>query len=785
MADAAAPAAGSDGPGRDDGTAGLQLAQAASGAFGDPIGAIRDVAGQVLVVHPDGTSEPAAVGLPVFANDIVATGPEAAVRIVFLDGTTFSLGANGQIRLDRLIFDPDGSNNGLDATVVKGSFVFITGQIEKTEGEGITINTPAGSIGIRGTSGAGTEDPRTGNWIFTLFRDPDGTLSRFTVFNPAGTRVLDQEFETTEVAGRQLAPSETFILSPAQAGALFNDALRVLQQEFPDLQSPEQRGELENIIPAAGEEDAPVEQAEALPIPQALIDMYGLELALTLADLLEKLGLEATDLVFIELEGSLVPIFLPEAPRSPLIDVDRAPNQIASNAEAGDYVGLTVQPNIPILSGPVVFSLVNDAGGLFAIDPVTGQVTVTGDLPPGSYFIVARATTAAGVSADTAFQITIVPDAVPLPANDILNIADRVGLTVNLAIALDISGSMGANPGVAGFASRLDLARAAIAQLFAAHGATAQLNIQIIAFAGVAAASGWLNSIDEANAFLAGLAPGGATNYAVGINATMAAFADAPPADKAEIYFLSDGAPTAGTGLAAAGLLDEWEDFLSDPANGIAHAYAVGVGTGVQANDPDHVQVAFPNDDLSTLLVVTDPGQLVGTLESTAPNPVSGNVLANDDFGGDGPAAERITQLEHGGDIFTRDSAVDGDVVRSNDGQVIVISTELGTLQFNFDTGDFTYTPSIDVTIPQVDLFLYTIADSDGSTAEARLEITITDAAARVLLAADLLRADDLIDDGADDILAEGAPNLAPAAALALPFFDAPPADPQPVIPVD
>ncbi|MGH6927595.1 MAG: FecR family protein, partial [Dongiaceae bacterium] len=120
----------------DEGPAGTQLAQAGAAAFGDPIGAVRDVTGQVLIVHKDGTSEPAATGLPVFANDIVATGPEGAVEVLFLDGTTFSLGENGQMRLDSLIFDPAGSNNGLDATVVKGSFVFITGQVGSAEGEG-------------------------------------------------------------------------------------------------------------------------------------------------------------------------------------------------------------------------------------------------------------------------------------------------------------------------------------------------------------------------------------------------------------------------------------------------------------------------------------------------------------------------------------------------------------------------------------------------------------------------------------------------------------------------
>ena len=193
----AAPSVGASGHSSPPaGPSGPQFAQAAEvGALGEPIGLVLEVTGEVLLVHADGTSEVASANMPVFVDDLVTTGPGGAVEIVFVDGTTFSLGANGQMRLDNLVFDPAGNNNGLDATVVKGSFVFITGQIGKEEGEGVQIDTPAGTIGIRGTSGAGAQDPVTGAWIFTLFRDPDGTLSRFTIANPAGAQLLDQERE--------------------------------------------------------------------------------------------------------------------------------------------------------------------------------------------------------------------------------------------------------------------------------------------------------------------------------------------------------------------------------------------------------------------------------------------------------------------------------------------------------------------------------------------------------------------------------------------------------------
>ena len=46
--------------------------------------------------------------------------------------------------------------------------------------------------------------------------------------------------------------------------------------------------------------------------------------------------------------------------------------------------------------------------------------------------------------------------------------------------------------------------------------------------------------------------------------------------------------------------------------------------------------VAYPNGDAQNPLVVTQPGELIDTLVGTVVNPVSGNVLTNDDFGADG-----------------------------------------------------------------------------------------------------------------------------------------------------
>src|SRR5262245_10188561 len=137
MVDAGSPAEGQGGVSSEQEPGDLQLEQSTTaGSHGDAIGTVNEATGDVFIVHKDGTSDQASAGTPVYADDIVATGTDGAVEVVFNDGTTFSLGNNGQMRLDSLIYDPAGTNNGLDATIVKGSFVFITGNVGSAQGEG-------------------------------------------------------------------------------------------------------------------------------------------------------------------------------------------------------------------------------------------------------------------------------------------------------------------------------------------------------------------------------------------------------------------------------------------------------------------------------------------------------------------------------------------------------------------------------------------------------------------------------------------------------------------------
>jgi len=142
-----------------DGQAGaVQLAQAAGGTAGELIGAITEVVGAASVIRAGAAPQPLALGDSVFQDDVLITQPGASVTVTFIDGTLFSLAGDGRLVLDRMIYDPAGSDNELLVSLLKGSFSFITGEVNKTGGPGMQLETPVGTIGVRGTAVVGDYD---------------------------------------------------------------------------------------------------------------------------------------------------------------------------------------------------------------------------------------------------------------------------------------------------------------------------------------------------------------------------------------------------------------------------------------------------------------------------------------------------------------------------------------------------------------------------------------------------------------------------------------------------
>ncbi len=126
-------------------------------------------AGSAKGVKPDASADRAGavqtlvVGSDVFIGDLVKTGPKGQVQILFADNTKLVVGPKSSLKIEDYLIRNDGSAGKLAVDMLGGAFRFSTGDAAKTR---YRIDTPTGTIGVRGTQFDVFVEPVTGiTWI--------------------------------------------------------------------------------------------------------------------------------------------------------------------------------------------------------------------------------------------------------------------------------------------------------------------------------------------------------------------------------------------------------------------------------------------------------------------------------------------------------------------------------------------------------------------------------------------------------------------------------------------
>ena len=121
------------------------FAQTAPTAIGVASSVVKDVKlSNARVPQP----RPVVVRQQVALADLIQTGKGSQLQLLLLDRSTFSIGANASLRIDRFVYDP-ARGRSVGASVAKGAFRFMSGRPNRATGS--TITTPVATIGIRGT----------------------------------------------------------------------------------------------------------------------------------------------------------------------------------------------------------------------------------------------------------------------------------------------------------------------------------------------------------------------------------------------------------------------------------------------------------------------------------------------------------------------------------------------------------------------------------------------------------------------------------------------------------
>lgn len=169
------------------------------------------------------------IGIDVQANERITTTANDRAHVVFLDGTSLTIGPNSLLVIDKYVYDPDRKAGDIALNVTRGTFRFVGGAISKKNE--VTITTPSGTIGIRGgivtfsvsDSGALTANFLYGDSMRVTSQGSTQTATRsgseITVpvgapptppsLVPFGRMIGERPFEQNKVGPTQAAPPTT------------------------------------------------------------------------------------------------------------------------------------------------------------------------------------------------------------------------------------------------------------------------------------------------------------------------------------------------------------------------------------------------------------------------------------------------------------------------------------------------------------------------------------------------------------------------------------------------
>lgn len=114
----------------------------------EAIGMVTFVSGTVTITHTNQAPQQAVVNDAVYMGDVIQTGTNSAVRIMFCDDTSFSISQNTKLTIDNYVYDPDYHGSG--PSFLGGIFSYVSGLIASKPDPDLLINQPMGSLGIRG-----------------------------------------------------------------------------------------------------------------------------------------------------------------------------------------------------------------------------------------------------------------------------------------------------------------------------------------------------------------------------------------------------------------------------------------------------------------------------------------------------------------------------------------------------------------------------------------------------------------------------------------------------------
>jgi len=129
---------------------GLAFAPLMSQAQTEPIGFVKTVTGEAWITTA-GQRVKAQPGTAILLGSQLKTNAAATMGVTFKDNTVMSFGPDTELTVDEYLYAPAQGQLKLGTRLGKGSLNYVSGMIAKLKPEAVTVKTPSGIIGVRGT----------------------------------------------------------------------------------------------------------------------------------------------------------------------------------------------------------------------------------------------------------------------------------------------------------------------------------------------------------------------------------------------------------------------------------------------------------------------------------------------------------------------------------------------------------------------------------------------------------------------------------------------------------
>ena len=115
-----------------------------------PVGTIKTVAGAATIERAQKVI-PAKIGDGIIEGDKLRTGADGSLGTVLRDDSFISIGPNSEIVISQFLFKPAEGKLSVVTRMLKGTAAYLSGIIAKLSPQSVRFETPAASVGIRGT----------------------------------------------------------------------------------------------------------------------------------------------------------------------------------------------------------------------------------------------------------------------------------------------------------------------------------------------------------------------------------------------------------------------------------------------------------------------------------------------------------------------------------------------------------------------------------------------------------------------------------------------------------